>query len=431
MNIHKFLYRHIWLLLLLFASCSQDEIVPSIDDMTGGSVSTGVAPISISLQSGAGNGATKAIITEDDLYDDIDEVQILVYKRTKNTQEEFSYCDSEKYIFSDKEGQTVCSGGKITCTDGTPYRKAEAFFIPPANEKENSEYRLYAIAYNKDRWANVTLHLSGKKLFYCNEILDDKGNLQIPNIENSDFAYMELSNGDYSRLDFFAGSVGYDFSDGGKGLTEAEKQMYAKDYIDGSTSQKLAGKLRRATGRISFHLTNIPTEYEKICLVVDGYTTKSLIGLGDPWENHKNNEVNGGDEEVYPWLHNVFGYGWEKQTGNPANSDTWVTVAEADLSGGQTTADLYVDCLPAMGFKVYVQPYKNGQVAGTYRIHCAAKRYYPGYIGIMDWAVDEEGLFTVLVNNWAKLEGEFNRLDNMKIDLGWGDDYQGPVLGQD
>lgn len=430
MNIHKFLYRHMWLLLLLFASCSQDEIVPSIDDVTGGSVSTGVAPISISLQSGAGNGATKAIITEDDLYDDIDEVQILVYKRTKNTQEEFSYCDSEKYIFSDKEGQTVCSGGKITCTDGTPYRKAEAFFIPPAEEKENSEYRLYAIAYNKDRWKDVTLHLQGKKLFYGDNIAMNEG-IPTENIENSGFAYMELINQNYTRLDFFAGSVGYDFSDGGKGLTDAEKQMYAEDYIDGSTSQKLAGKLRRATGRMSFHLTDIPTEYDKICLVVDGYTTKSLIGLGEAWKGHKNYEVNGGDEEVLPWLHNVFGYGWEKQTGNPANSDTWVTVAEADLSGGQTTADLYVDCLSAMGFKVYVQPYKDGQVAGTYRIHCAAKRYYPGYIGIMDWAVDEEGLFTVLVNNWAKLKGEFNRLGNMKIDLGWGDDYQGPVLGQD
>lgn len=430
MNIHKFLYRHVWLLLLLLASCSQDEIVPNVGGTTGGLTSAGVAPISICMQSGADNEPTKAI-TEDDLYDDINEVQILVYRRDKGTQNDFELCSSESYIFSDKEGTAACSGGKIACTDGTPYRKAEAFFIPPAQEKENSEYRLYAFAYNTDRWTNVTLHLEGKKLFYLDNIEMTDG-IPKKSIEESGFAYMELVNNDYSRLDFFAGSVGYDFGEDGSGLTEAEKEMYAADYIDGNTSRKLAGKLRRATGRLSFHLTDIPAEYDKICLVVDGYTTQSLIGLGERWWSHKQYEIGETkEEEEAPWLYEVFGYGWDMQTGDPEKSDTWVTVAEADLSGGQTSADLYMDCLPAMGFKVYVQPYKDGKVAGTYRIHCAAKEYYPGYVGIMDWVVDDEGRFTVMVNNWAKLEGEFNRLDNMKIDLGWGDDYQGPVLGQD
>lgn len=436
---------HLWLALLLFSACSQEEaIIPdngSVGEMTA-------APISIRIQT----PTSRTTVTEDDLYDKIDEVRILVYGRKKD-ESEFSLCSGD-YIFKDAEGEIPCSEGKVGCdyddTGDSSYRVAHAFFIPNENEKNNYEYRLYAFAYNKERWQSVKLNLDNKKLYYGEDLeLDtDTGEPKVATVEESGYAYMELTDvgvsGKASRLDFFAGSVGYDFYN--DDLTNEEIEMWEEDHIDGSTTRKLAGKLYRATGRLSFHLTGINGNnveeqggrYGSIRLLVDRYTTRSLIGLGEFWKGHKHDEVKKRNDPDYkpqtegPWLYNVFGYGWDNQRSGENGSEQWTIVSEVKLDESAEEVDLYMDCLPAHQFVVYVQPvYEDGTVVGTYRIHCAAKEYYPGYEMIKDMVVDGEGRFTVVTNGWGLLDGEFNNLNNLKIDLGWGDDYQGPVLGEE
>lgn len=440
MNTHKLFNWHLWLVLLLFSGCNQEEAIMSGDGTTE---EIAAAPISIRLQTRTDDEVEKAVVTEDDLYTTINEVRILVYGRTKGSSGEFSLCSGD-YIFKDAGGTIPCTDGKVECKDGSPYRTADAYFIPKVAEKENYEYRLYALAYNKERWGDgenngVKLKIDGKGLFYATQgIVEADQPVGNKTLEETGLSYMEILDtptGCSNRLDFFAGSVGYDYGAGN--LTEAETQMYENDYIDGSTSRKLAGKLYRATGRLSFHLTNINTDlsaqggkYKSVRLLVSRYTTQSLIGLGQSWINHKYFEVHGGTEDL-PRLYHVFGYGWNNQKGDPKDSDTWLIADEADMSTG-TEATLYADCLPAHSFVVYIQPvYEDGTIAGTYRIHCAMKEYWPGYIGIVDKVADGEGLFSIVTNGWGRLSGEFNNLNNLKIDLGWGDDYSGPVLGEE
>lgn len=443
MNTHKLFNWHLGLILLLFSACSQEEAIMSGDGTTEETTAT---PISIRLQTRADGEVEKAAITEDDLYSSINEVRILVYGRAKDGGGEFSLCSGD-YIFKDAAGTSPCEAGKVECKDGSPYRTASAYFIPKEEEKENYEYRLYALAYNKERWGDgvnngVKLRIDGKGLFYATQGIVDTNGRPVGNktLEETGLSYMEVLDtptGCSNRLDFFAGSVGYDYEKGD--LTDAEKQMYLKDCIAGNTSRKLAGKLYRATGRLSFHLTNINTDlsaqggakYKSVRLLVSRYTTQSLIGLGESWINHKNFEVNGGDAETYPRLYHVFGYGWNNQKGDSGDSDTWLVADEAEMSQG-TEVTLYADCLPAHSFVVYIQPvYEDGTIAGTYRIHCAMKEYWPGYIGIVDKVVDEEGRFSIVTNGWGKLDGEFSNLNNLKIDLGWGNNYSGPVLGEE
>ena len=76
------------------------------------------------------------------------------------------------------------------------------------------------------------------------------------------------------------------------------------------------------------------------------------------------------------------------------------------------------------GFKLYVQPIKeDGSAGGIFQILCKDQVYYPGFVGIADNIV-KDGVFTLISNVHLKLSGEYSRLNNLRIETDWDEDYE-------
>lgn len=424
MSIRKIFYWQ-WIFLFL-AACSQEEIVISDDSISDNPTTVDSTPIAIQFQSQVEN-MTRASVTEDDLFTTMDKVRILVFSSegafTVGTN---NFVYTPGCIASDEKGTNKTEVVDCVADDTNGTRIAKAYFVPT---DKNKIYRIYAIAYNEARWGDgvtsgIKLHVDGKKLYYGETLVTDADS-QTPvyeSIEASGFTFMEVlsvPDNQTARLDFFVGPVGFAYQ---KSSDKTVQEQFVYDIVDGSKKRPLEGKLYRASGRLSFHLTKIDkAKYKKVRLIMEKYTTKSIIGLSNLWLGWRDYEAKliegtAGNREDSPVFLDVFGACWSNQA-------EMITVDETDVSDAGEV-NLYADCIAAHGFKIYVEPLdENGKGMGRFLVQCKDKAFYPGYIGIKDMIV-ENGLFTILGNYWGKLSGEFNNIGNIKMDITSWEDWE-------
>lgn len=432
MNLHRVLYLPLWALFLLLAACSQDEWdMPEHGSSAGNEKS---APITIRLQTRASNPNWPS----ENLYDNVDAVRILVFGASGEYEENvtsFEYYDEYQNCITGADGKAVENNIFSVTKNDKGWWEAKARFTP----QKGMIYRLYAIAYNKERFENVTLNLSdGKKLYTgTGGAAGDVGDISIAEkekdkpVEQSSFASISINREsgavDYSRLEFYVGPVGYSESLYKEGKVSG---LYFTDDVVGVTGTEtefkdcpLEGKLHRATGRLSFHLTDIKDEsFKKIRLVMEKYTNASLIGWGSfwsSWKDAKKRELDGkpniGDDETHPEFRDTFGHYWNNQ------ETTNVVVDEQEVTNKEVW--LYADCIRTEKFRLYIQPVNaEGKAMGEYLIECKDKDFYPGYEGVVDQIVDN-GLFTVIGNFWGQLNGPINNVGNLKIETDWEEDF--------
>lgn len=424
MKLFRVLFLPIWVALLLLTACSQNDWdMPEKGSTSGHEDST---PITIRLQTRAGN----TMWPNENLYDKVDAVQILVFGAQGDyveNQTSFEYKAEYQNCITGSDGNAVKNNVFPVSKNSTGWWEARAQFTP----QEGMVYRLYAIAYNKERFKNVTLNVSDSKKLYTG-IVSDKTLAESEKnkpVKESSFASISINREtgpvDYSRLEFYVGPVGY-----AESLYQNKKvnKLYFTDDVIGVTGMNtefkdcpLEGTLYRATGRLSFHLTDIEDEsFKKIRLVMEKYTNASLIGWADYWSSWKDNRANvldGGkaDEDAHPEFRDLFGKYWNNQ------EITEVVVDEQEVVNKEVW--LYADCIYTEKFKLYVVPVnEQDEAMGKYLIECKDQEYYPGYEGIVDMVV-ENGLFTVIGNFWGQLEGPINNVGNIKIDTDWDSDF--------
>lgn len=394
MNWYKVL--SLYMVLTLLASCGEEEI--AMPDNGGKTM-----PVSFKLKGNA-NRDSKTGDTGDEWAEgsceNIDKVRIMVFKEETANPGVFIYRSPDAYI-TDKQGNPT-TDGVVNCEwdGGRGIGEAQANFKPD----ENGRYRIYAIGYDESQFKNVTLHLDGRQLFYNTRyhalfgddglLLSDVKNDIGDNFDATKYASLSVSaqkDGKYAPLEFFAGTVttvNWTENVGDDGIVESG---------DLDTNKALTGVLYRATGRFSFQLTDIPEEYAKVRLVMEKYSDKSLIGCGYLWA-----------AEHYPYLNDMYGMFF-------SNEQAMVVVDEQPVTAG--SVHLKVDAIGAQDFKLYVEPVgSDGMGKGKFLIRCKDVAYYPGYVTIVDHVVSD-GLFTLNANYWGVLNGQFNRFNNVKIDL--------------
>lgn len=425
MNLYKVLFLPIWVALLLLTACNQDNWdMPEEGGISGNENST---PITIRLQTRAENTDWP----NENLYDKVDAVRILVFGAQgdyKENQTSFEYKAEYQNCITGSDGKTVVNNVFPVSKNSKDWWEAKALFTP----QDGMVYRLYAIAYNKERFTNVTLNVSDGKRLYTGTPSDiEKAEVEKNSpVEQSSFASISIGEEtagpvDYSRLEFYVGPVGY-----AESLYRDKKvsKLYFADDVIGVTGTDtefkdcpLEGTLYRATGRLSFHLTDIKDEsFKKIRLVMEKYTNASLIGwnsLWSIWKDDRANVLDGGtaDEDAHPEFRDLFGLYWNNQ------DVTEVVVDEQAVTNNEVW--LYADCIRTEKFKLYVVPVNDQDEAmGKYLIECKDQEFYPGYEGILDYIV-ENGLFTVIGNFWGQLEGPINNVGNIKIDTDWDSDF--------
>ena len=424
MKLFRVLFLPIWVVLLLLTACSQDDL-----DMPGKGSTSGnedPTPINIRLQTRAEN----TMWPNENLYNKVDAVRILVFGAQGDyveNQTSFEYKDDYQKCITDSDGKPVTNNIFPVFKNSKDWWEAKAQFTP----QNGMIYRLYAIAYNKERFKNVTLNVSDSKKLYTG-IASDKTLAESEKnkpVKESNFASISINREtgpvDYSRLEFYVGPVGY-----AESLYQNKKvnRLYFTDDVVGVTGTNtdfkdcpLEGTLYRATGRLSFHLTDIEdTNFKKIRLVMEKYTNASLIGWGDYWSSWKDNRakvLDGGiaDKDAHPEVRDLFGKYWNNQ------ETTEVVVDEQEVANKEVW--LYADCIYTEKFRLYVVPVNDqNEAMGKYLIECKDQEFYPGYEGIVDKVV-ENGLFTVIGNFWGQLEGPINNVGNIKIDTDWDSDF--------
>lgn len=430
MNLHRVLYLPMWAAFLMLAACGQDGWdMPEQGDTADNGKS---APITIRVQTRSGDNPDWP---DENLYDEVDAVRILVFGAEGTYMENktsFEYKAEYQSCISGPDGASVEDNIFSVEKNSQDWWETQARFTP----QDGMVYRLYAVAYNQERFKNITLNLEDKKLYTGTG--DDKGVAEKEKgtpVGQSSFASISIGKDnndgqgtvDYSRLEFYVGPVGYAeslYKDG------KVSNLYFTDDVIGVTGTDtefkdcpLEGTLYRATGRLSFHLTDIKdTSFKKIRLVMEKYTNASLIGWGNlwaVWKDAKGRELDGNpnidDDEAHPEFRDTFGHYWNNQ------ETTEVVVDEQDVTDNEVW--LYADCIRTEKFKLYVEPVNaEGKAVGKYLIECKDQDFYPGYEGVVDQIVDN-GLFTVIGNFWGKLQGPINNVGNLKIDTDWEDDF--------
>lgn len=424
MNLYRVLFLPIWAALLLLTACSQNDWdMPEKGSTSGNEDST---PITIRLQT----RAEKTVWPNEYLYDKVDAVRILVFGAQGNYEENqisFVYQTEYQNCIKSSDGETVTNNVFPVSKNSNGWWEAKAMFTP----QEGMVYRLYAIAYNTKRFSEVTLNVTDGKKLYTGIVSDETLAKEEKNnpVTESSFASISVNKEagpvDYSRLEFYVGPVGY-----AESLYQNKKvdKLYFTDDVIGVTGTNtefkdcpLEGTLYRATGRLSFHLTDIEDEsFKKIRLVMEKYTNASLIGwnsLWSIWKDDRAKVLDGGtaNKDVYPEFRDLFGKYWNNQ------DVTEVVVDEQAVVNNEVW--LYADCIRTEKFKLYVVPVNDqNEAMGRYLIECKDKEFYPGYEGIVDKVV-ENGLFTVIGNFWGQLEGPISNVGNIKIDTDWDSDF--------
>lgn len=411
-----------FLMIALLSSCSQDDVLPVTDGGQGHSET--VVPVTIKIASGAMTQDGNLSDMDDDLFEGIDEMRIFVFNRkAKSGESDYKFQNGnmtyiDGCLFSDPQCENQLENGIVSVEKKSDTERiAKAYFkVPeshvydPSNPASLEFFQLYAVAYNKESFLNVTFEFEGKSLYRYNdyEFLDDCATMSVSAEDD----------GKVKRLDFFCGPVGY-----------AEEQQRDELYIvRNDKMEKLSGDLFRCSGRLTFNLSDIDTEkISAVNLVFDRYNTKAPLGLGKNYITHYAPLTFDGSENApsVGWLNDVF----NQYQDNNANIKKFVRVAHADVENGSVS--LTADCLPVSS-KVYVEPLdKDGKSMGLYMVHCKQRELEMVYGLVFRLsAVGENGELNIYSAIRSSLTGPFSNLGNLKIDLSWDNDFDSGIVIQ-
>lgn len=437
MKRYKAIYFQIWMLAFLFAACSQEEFVP---DVNAGNNAEHSLPITFHLQTRTDGSDTEI----DKMYDAIDRVRIMVFR-----------CPKTEYESNKSNAQFTYVSGCITPSEivecklekGKQWRSAKATFTPLKDEDGTAyAYRIYAVAYNNadSEAGKITFNVDNSKiLYYDNTLQNSTGD-----VANSGCAYVEIKKIDkniYDKVMFFAGPVGYSEAEYKKNNTSITDEEFTDDLLFSDAIKEnvpLTGYLYRATGAMTISLTEIDLEYASMRLIMEHYSDKALIGMGYRWAMWRDDQkakvggvlyedyypIKEGNNLSFPTFFDVFiNNGAATNEEGTIRRFSWdtqhlATVCEKNIENGSVV--LNTSCMGVEGFKLYVQPIKeDGTAGGIFQILCKDKEYYPGFVGIKDNIV-KDGVFTLLSNVHLKLSGEYSRLNNLRIETDWDEDYE-------
>lgn len=437
MKRYKVIYFQIWMLAFLFAACSQEEFVPDVN--TGNNAEHSL-PITFHLQTRTDGSETEI----DKMYDAIDRVRIMVFR-----------CPKVDYENNKTDAHFTYVSGCITpnefvdCTldDKKKWRSAKATFTPLKDKNETAyAYRIYAVAYSiADSIAGkITFNVDNNRRLYY----ENMSQISTSDVEKSGCAYVQINqttNKKFDKVMFFAGPVGYSEAEYKKINTKITDEEFTDDLLfsdDIKGNLSLTGYLYRATGAMTISLTKIDPEYTSMRLIMEHYSDKALIGIGTKWATWRDDQklkpgvlyknyypIKEGNNISFPTFFDVFinngpvldpnneterKFSWETQH--------LATVCEKNIENGNVV--LNTSCMGVEGFKLYVQPIKeDGSAGGIFQILCKDQVYYPGFVGIADNIV-KDGVFTLISNVHLKLSGEYSRLNNLRIETDWDEDYE-------
>lgn len=437
MKRYKAIYFQIWMLAFLFAACSQEEFVPDVN--TGNNAEHSL-PITFHLQTRTDGSETEI----DKVYDAIDRVRIMVFRcpktehESKKTNAHFTYVSG-----------CITPSEIVECKleKGKQWRSAKATFTPLKDEDGTAyAYRIYAVAYNNadSEAGKITFNVDNSKiLYYGNELNNSTGD-----VANSGCAYVKVkqANNLYDKVMFFAGPVGYSEAEYKKDNTSITGEEFKDDLLFSDAIKEnvpLTGYLYRATGAMTISLTDIDPEYSSMRLIMEHYTHQALLGIKNRWVQWRMDQskqagvlykdyfspiIDENNSISIPTFSDVF-----INNGAATNEDgtirefSWetqhlATVCEKDIKNGSVV--LNTSCMGVERFKLFVQPIKNdGTEGGIFQILCKDQVYYPGFVGIADNIV-KDGVFTLISNVHLKLSGEYSRLNNLRIETDWDEDYE-------
>ncbi|WP_278411305.1 MULTISPECIES: fimbrillin family protein [Bacteroidales] len=437
MKRYKAIYFQIWMLAFLFAACSQEEFVPDVN--TGNNAEHSL-PITFHLQTRTDGSETEI----DKMYDAIDRVRIMVFR-----------CPKTEYESNKSNAQFTYVSGCITPSEivecklekGKQWRSAKATFTPLKDEDGTAyAYRIYAVAYSiADSIAGkITFNVDNNRRLYY----ENMSQISTSDVEKSGCAYVQINqatNKKFDKVMFFAGPVGYSEAEYKKINTKITDEEFTDDLLfsdDIKGNLSLTGYLYRATGAMTISLTKIDPEYTSMRLIMEHYSDKALIGIGTKWALWRDDQklepgvlyknyypIREGNNISFPTFFDVFinngpVLGPNNETERKFSWETQhlATVCEKNIENGNVV--LNTSCMGVEGFKLYVQPIKeDGSAGGIFQILCKDQVYYPGFVGIADNIV-KDGVFTLISNVHLKLSGEYSRLNNLRIETDWDEDYE-------